>query len=141
MGVQEVDAVQTLAPVDAALDAPQRWLALKSAGGGGGCDGPGGRARVYPSGGRGRVVGWRVGVGEGQTHSTLIPAHSGVREGAAGWCSAVDPVQGENMGGGHAGLQPYPLPAHGRGLRGGRRYGCGPCRPTPTQQYAYRFGV
>lgn len=52
IGVHEVDAVQALAPVDAALDAAERWFALNGAHRGGCSDRAGGRTGVYPGGGQ-----------------------------------------------------------------------------------------
>lgn len=46
IGVHQINAVQALAPVNAALDAAQWWLALTGAGWG--CSGAGRRAWVYP---------------------------------------------------------------------------------------------
>lgn len=48
IGVKQINAVQALAPVNAALDAAEWWLALTGARWGGCCDGAGGRAGVYP---------------------------------------------------------------------------------------------
>lgn len=50
--IQEINAVQALAPVDATLDTPEWWLALNGARGGACSDGAGGRTRVNPDTGR-----------------------------------------------------------------------------------------
>lgn len=50
VGVEQVHAVQTLAPVDAALDATEGRFALDGARRGGRRDGARGRTGVYPRG-------------------------------------------------------------------------------------------
>lgn len=60
IGVKQINAVQALAPVNAALDAAEWRFALNGAHWGGCCDGASGRAGVYPEVSKGAAGGRRT---------------------------------------------------------------------------------